>query len=35
MAQKISKLNFGEKIVDFRFWPQEEGIRKFIIIAVG
>ena len=34
-SQKISKMNLGENIIDFRFWPQEEGIRKFFIIATS
>ena len=34
-SQKISKFGFGEQIVDFAFWPQEEGIRRFFIVAVG
>jgi hypothetical protein len=35
ISTKLFKLGIGELILDFRFWPQEEGIRRWTIVLVG
>ena len=32
---RLNNLHLGEPIIDFRFWPQAEGIRQMVILAVG